>query len=195
MIYFLDTEFNEFGGDLISLALVREDGRSIYLVTDCKNPRPWVAENVMPILNSGGDPIRILPHLFGAGIAHFLHNDSDPLVIADWPDDIRYFCQALITGPGQMVAIPKIAFQILRVDTYPTTLQGAIQHNAWWDAMALRHLFLEGIHLSRRELAEGNAVAEAEAQSRGYPPHPKIAAQPPSPPSSGETDSTEGDAA
>jgi hypothetical protein len=26
------------------------------------------------------------------------------------------------------------------VDCYPTTLEGAVRHNAWWDAMALRAL-------------------------------------------------------
>lgn len=139
MRYFLDTEFNEFGGDLISLALVREDGTSIYLVTDCPKPGPWVAVNVMPILDAGGDPIKVAPNEFGRRIAAFLHGDIDPVIVTDWPDDIRYFCQAIITGPGQMVSLGMLHFVMLRVDAYPTTLPGAVQHNAWWDAMALRH--------------------------------------------------------
>ena len=50
-------------------------------------------------------------------------------------------CGALITGPGEMVAIPRLKFELERVDAYPTTLEGAIQHNALWDARALKHLF------------------------------------------------------
>jgi hypothetical protein len=40
------------------------------------------------------------------------------------------------------------------VDAYPTTLDGAIQHNAWWDAMALRHLLAHPDH------KDGGAVYE-----------------------------------
>ena len=149
MKYFLDTEFNEFGGELISLALVREDGKSIYLVY----PEPtagygiWVKEHVVPILWSV--PSSTLNHSFaapslkdGAGvIANFLRGDRNPVIVTDWPDDIRYFCQAVITGPGEMVALDNLVFHMLRVNAYPTTIEGAIQHNAWWDAMALRELF------------------------------------------------------
>jgi hypothetical protein len=145
MRYFLDTEFNGFGGELISLALVSDDGkRSLYVATECKNPQPWVAENVLPIIDAGTDPIMIQPEEFGRAIAIFLSGDNFPVIISDWPDDIRYFCQALITGPGQMVAIPGVAFQMLRVDAYPTTLEGAIQHNALWDARALRQALRSG---------------------------------------------------
>ena len=52
---YIDTEFNEFKGDLISLALVAETGEEFYEVLECKNPGPWVAEHVMPILEK--DPI------------------------------------------------------------------------------------------------------------------------------------------
>lgn len=138
MKYYLDTEFNEFGGDLISLGLVSEEGRTLYLTTDCANPGAWVAANVMPILDAPGRCHAPLS-AFGEGIRIFLARDRDPWIIADWPDDIRYFCQALITGPGEMVGIPKIDFSIVRVDSYPNDLQITVQHNALWDAVALRY--------------------------------------------------------
>lgn len=153
MRYFLDTEFNGFGGELISLALVREDGDSLYLVY----PEPfdrydlWVQKNVMPILWSIPSPLPGMAHKLnlrkdgGALIQEFLHNDPNPLIITDWPDDIKYFCQELITGPGTMINIPQLSFQMVRVDAYPTTLEGAVQHNAWWDAMALREKLNERI--------------------------------------------------
>jgi hypothetical protein len=148
MRYYLDTEFNEFGGDLMSLALVRDDGESLYLVyPDLEEYGSWVKENVVPILWSIPSPItgmayKLEDHKEGAyHIQEFLHGDPHPVILTDWPDDIRYFCQAIITGPGMMINTgPSIVFQMVRVDAYPTTLEDAVQHNAWWDAMALRQL-------------------------------------------------------
>ena len=53
--FYLDTEFYEDGRtiDLISLALVREDGQHLYLVSaeaDLGRVSPWVRENVLPHL-------------------------------------------------------------------------------------------------------------------------------------------------
>jgi hypothetical protein len=140
MRYFLDTEFNEFGGELISVALVRDDGRELYISTHCRDPKPWVKANVIPIINcDGANSIELDPPFFSRAIASFLHGDVSPIIVADWPDDIRYFCQAIITGPGEMIDIPRLQFELIRTDAYPTTLPGAIQHNALWDARALRH--------------------------------------------------------
>lgn len=143
--YYLDTEFNGFGGDIISLALVSQCGtRSIYLVTSCNAPVPWVEQNVMPHLYSV--PFRPFDlkgvRYWGYVIAEFLRPDSDPVIIADWPDDIRYLCELLIIGPGLMVDIARLKFEIARVDAYPTAINGAVQHNAWWDAQALRFKLL-----------------------------------------------------
>jgi hypothetical protein len=144
--YFLDTEFDGFGGRLISLALVSEVGGSLYLATACDSPTEWVRDNVMPIVTApGADPLFIEPDQFGRFIATFLRGDANPVIIADWPDDIRYFCQALIVGPGRMVNIPALQFVMARVDAYPTNLDGAVQHNALWDARALRHCLLPSI--------------------------------------------------
>ena len=157
MNYFLDTEFNEFGGDLISLALVREDNCAfLYVATDCKNPGAWVAANVLPIIDApGADAVLIHPTSFGRFIEDFLDGDEYPNIVADWPDDIRYFCQALITGPGEMINIPRVAFEVRRVDAYPTTLAGAVQHNALWDARALRHYFVSADSPLRTAQADG----------------------------------------
>lgn len=144
MNYFLDTEFNEFGGDLISLALVREDGgKELYVATGCGAPGAWVAANVIPIVFcEGAIPVMVNARNIGWEIARFLEGDEYPVIVADWPDDIRYFCGALITKPGEMVGIPRLQFNLVRADAYPTTLEGAVQHNALWDARALRHMLL-----------------------------------------------------
>lgn len=146
MRYFLDCEFNGYRGDLISLALVREDGQELYLAWPRNdNLVPWVAENVMPIIDVPGAS----PHIhrlggWGGLIEVFLRGDPYPVIVADWPDDIRYFCECLITGPGTMVDVDDpLQFEVRRVDAYPTELEGAVQHNALWDARALRHKLME----------------------------------------------------
>lgn len=142
MRYFLDTEFNEFGGELISLALVSETfDHELYIATECRKPSPWVKENVLPIVDCAGARATMMAlSSFGRAIKHYLRHDSFPTIIADWPDDISYFCKALITAPGEMVSIDRLQFLLERVDAYPTDLAGAVQHNALWDARALRHV-------------------------------------------------------
>ncbi len=51
----IDCEFNEFGGELISMGLVAEDGREWYEALPCPNPGKWVEDHVIPIL--GRKPI------------------------------------------------------------------------------------------------------------------------------------------
>jgi|TARA_R110000744_G_scaffold57570_1_gene120823 hypothetical protein len=143
MKYYLDTEFNGHGGELLSLALVSEEGAMLYLVVpEPVSPLvPWVADNVWPVRHH---PWEIVAPREGWGqrIASFLGGEPATIVV-DWPEDIRYFCETLITGPGYMVALNNLTFQMIRVDAYPTTVEGAIQHNALCDAFALREKFKE----------------------------------------------------
>lgn len=58
MLYFLDTEFHEEPGfiELISLALVAQDGRELYLENreyDQSRAHGWLWENVLPSLEGG----------------------------------------------------------------------------------------------------------------------------------------------
>jgi hypothetical protein len=60
--------------------------------------------------------------------------------------DIGRFCAAISTaanGGWASADYPRITFEVHNVECYPTTLPGAVQHNAWWDAMALREYLLE----------------------------------------------------
>lgn len=142
MLYSLDCEFNGFSGALISLALSGEAGE-LYL---CRPPaelaamelHPWVRENVLPILETGGAIPTVLPRKdFGRAIQDFLADDPALCVIADWPEDLMHLMQCLIVSPGQMVRIPDLSMKLMQVSVWPTDLEGAIQHNALWDARAL----------------------------------------------------------
>ena len=156
MRYFLDTEFNGFGGDLISMALIGNcdilGRRQLYLVYPESMFRyePWVKENVLPFVDSVPDDVTVhRPNSIRDAtliIANFLRDDPDPVIVADWPDDIHYFCEATITGPGKMIDIPSLKFEMHRVDAYPTKVVGAIQHNAYWDALALANKLEENFN-------------------------------------------------
>lgn len=137
MRIWIDTEFNEFKGELISMALVAEDGREWYEVTYCENPGDWVAKNVMPILNK--DPIPKIE--MQTGLALFLSRYPSAHIIADWPEDIAHFCNLLITGPGYRLDTPPLTMEIRR----DLDAMSLLPHNALEDARAImrKHLGLE----------------------------------------------------
>ena len=102
MRYFLDTEYNGWGGALLSLALAPESGEDLYLTLDWEGTlEPWVELNVVPYLDTVPDSL-VSPRMSRADaartISHYLAGDPEPVIVADWPDDIAYFCKALLTG-------------------------------------------------------------------------------------------------
>lgn len=147
MRYFLDCEFNGFGGELISLALVPAHAPHpvLYLViTDVAAPLDrWVRRNVLTVLDDVPEGVTILRVDREAAArtlgAYLRADDSETVIVADWPDDIALLCKLLLTGPGEMVAThQRTQFELVRVNSYPTDVVGAVRHNAVWDAMALR---------------------------------------------------------
>jgi hypothetical protein len=144
MIYYLDCEFDGYGGELISMGIVREDGYAFYGILNGEIKDEWVRENVVPkLLKIPFNDIAVKSILgsvehFQGKLEEYFKGATGIQIIADWPDDFKYFCDALITGPGTMIDIPGVAMVVARVDPYPTDVEGAIQHNAYWDALALK---------------------------------------------------------
>lgn len=138
MKLFLDTEFNGFQGKLISLALVPENDSApeFYRELEIKDQlEPWVRDNVVPHL--------ILKPLsfseFQTELAIYLWSIGECTIIADWPDDIRYFCESLITGPGMRITIiHKIKFELDLSINY----ESLVPHNALYDARAIRDFYM-----------------------------------------------------
>ena len=146
MRYFLDTEFNGFGGCLISLGLAAEEGDQDYyvVVPMSEAPLPWVARHVIPYLKSVPhtqynelDPIAA-----AHDIAAYLRTDPDPEIVADWPEDIALFCRLLQTGDGEVVDITSLRFHFLRTPGFSTARNSKVPHNALHDARALREFVL-----------------------------------------------------
>ncbi len=82
MRYFLDTEFNGFGGALISLALVSEAGQSLYLIYGAPAvPDQFVRDHVHPKLERVPANVairRVSPSEGAYAIEAFLHGDAEP---------------------------------------------------------------------------------------------------------------------
>lgn len=149
MLYFLDCEFNGFGGELLSLALVAENGRELYLARPADELREldihhWVDLHVMPNLDLPGATPEVLPAaVFATRLRQFLDGDPAPAIVADWPEDIAHLMGCLIVSPGHMILIPNMTLQLIHSPPWPDDLPGAVPHNALWDARALRHSVLE----------------------------------------------------
>jgi hypothetical protein len=137
MKMWLDCEFNGWNGELISMALVTADGHEFYEVLRCQEPVEWVAKNVMPILGKAPVP----KHIFTDNLQVFLCAYAELTIIADWPDDIAYFCKALITAPGECINTPPLTFQIVR-DLPPEAYAGEFPHNALSDARQIRSVMV-----------------------------------------------------
>lgn len=149
MRYFLDTEFNSFGGDLISLALVPEYGdQEFYAVLPLPDPiHPWVVRNVLPYLASVPPGLACDPLPRGsvaAQVARYLAGDPEPVIVADWPEDIAHFCNLLVTGPGQMPPVGTLGFHFIASPGFSTAENSRVPHNALHDARALRAFVLGG---------------------------------------------------
>lgn len=132
MRLWIDTEFNGYQGSLISIALVDEEGRVFYEACHFWQPvDPWVQANVIPVLNTTPIP---KPEM-QIKLEKFLQPYTTIHLIADWPEDLAYFCNLLITGPGKRIDTPRLTMEIRR------DLDGAVSkipHNALADAVSIR---------------------------------------------------------
>jgi len=140
--YFLDTEFNGCGGALLSLALVPDDGEELYLTLQTDDPLvEWVERHVVPYLDSVPEQLSCprLPRADAVqALWRYLHGDDDPLIVADWPEDIAQFCNLLITGPGQMIHLRGLTFKVMSLAGFSTAANSRVPHNALHDARSLR---------------------------------------------------------
>lgn len=138
MNIYIDCEFNGFGGELITMALVTKDNNIFYERLACHNYTPWVEEHVVPHIVD----MKILSlNEFQHKLENYLSQFKKINIIADWPDDISYFCKALITSNiCTRINTPPLTMEILRLDS-----ESKIPHDALEDAKALclKHEFVQ----------------------------------------------------
>jgi len=139
MIFFLDTEFNGFGGDLISIALVplEKDHPPFYEALDCESPTEWVVENVLPVLQT--NPVS--RQLLTDRICDYLDEGSDVTIVADWPEDIAHAAALLSYKGKRRLFKERICFELIDGSGFDCSKASEVPHNAYYDALALRNCF------------------------------------------------------
>jgi hypothetical protein len=144
MRYFLDCEYNGFGGELISLALVPEergDEEFYAVLTSSAEPNSWVAQNVVPYLDHVPEGLKGAPlerEQAAILLAAWLTGLAEVEIVADWPEDIALFCRLITVGPGRMVPMPQLRFTLMSLPGFSTAANSAVPHNALHDARSLR---------------------------------------------------------
>jgi hypothetical protein len=115
---------------------VKENGEALYNVFP--PPRQaldsWVTKNVVPHLNSGTPsgiwPLRPNVERFQKVLQEYLQKEEGEIrIVTDWPDDVKYLSELLITGPGTMMNIPGIVFEVKRVMPTPMLIRLKAQYN------------------------------------------------------------------
>ena len=146
MRYFFDTEFNGFGGDLISLGLAPEFGdQEFYVALPLPaDVHPWVTEHVVPYLRHVPQAVdNVLDRIAAAHeLAGYLATDPEPELVADWPEDIALVCRLLLLGPTDIVDVSTVRFTLLRTPGFSTAVNSRVPHNALHDARAWRDFVL-----------------------------------------------------
>ena len=153
---YLDTEFNSFGGELISLGMCSTDGlahcyieRAVNIIpmdtngfrpraqmaTSGKLVHPWVDEHVIPHLSQfvGG---RAYSREQGDHLIwKWLSTRQDQTIVADWPADFEHLMSCIYEDNGMR---PQLE---LKMHLLPAGLGlsdgSTIPHNALEDARAL----------------------------------------------------------
>lgn len=143
MKLFIDTEFNGFGGELISMAIVAEDGREWYGILPVADKLvEWVEEHVRPVLDiEGFSNSRLTVSAFQASLARFLTNYNGAEFIADWPSDLEHLCH-MMTYAG-MKAGYRIPIECTMRLIHGGNTKPLIPHNALSDARALRDWYMK----------------------------------------------------
>lgn len=134
MDIFVDCEFNGFGGELISMAMVTGDGDMWYGVKSYpKVWDKWVYENVYPVLHA--DPIGA--DAFRSSALAFLSKYNKPRICVDWYTDLVHF-YGLFAGDSHTESVGYACTSEIRlIDKYDS----AIPHNALADAKAIRDVW------------------------------------------------------
>lgn len=137
MRIFVDCEFNGFGGDLMSMALVPEDEsiEPFYEVINLPNGQKyawtrWVWENVIPVLGKKA----ISREDFRFKFLEYLDQFDNPTICADWYTDLVHFFSTF-AGEDHFKSVGYACkSELVLIEHY----HSKIPHNALEDAKAIR---------------------------------------------------------
>jgi len=131
----IDCEFNGFGGQLISMALVAENGDEWYQVLTMNGIAidPWVKEHVVPVLwDEDSFQMPMERKDFRESLHSWLKQYENPTIIADWHSDLVHFFREL-AGENHMQSLSyPCKAELLDLDA-----SSNIPHNALEDARGI----------------------------------------------------------
>ena len=132
MAIYLDTEFNGFGGNLISIGLVsNHTGKEFYGVLPLPEKiHPWVQEHVLPYLLGDSEPW----HNLSFRLYQYLKYHEGEEIIADWPADLEHLLGLLYQDGGMSYNL-ELDLKLIQSGK----LNPEFPHNALSDAKALMH--------------------------------------------------------
>lgn len=158
---FIDCEFNGYRGELISMALASQCGREFYMaMMPTQIIDPWVKENVIPVLNT--EPCEQAE--FTAALECYLNSFDAIQLFADWPEDIKYFFECLIVGPGQKMNTPPIA---AHVRDWMHSRDSVVPHNALSDCRAIRDVYAKQIGFTSASVYDRHIIKPTTGASNG----------------------------
>lgn len=147
MRYYVDTEFNGNGGQLLSIALVRQDGLQFYAELPVHELIvPWCKEHVMPLM-VGESPAYMDRATVTKKLRKYLEKDPGPLhtFIGDWPEDIRHLMDLLLREHGKRNPPERFRCVLLSLPGFNTADVSRVPHRALEDAVALMEFVEQGI--------------------------------------------------
>lgn len=131
---FIDTEFNGFNGQLISMALVGPGDSEWYEVLPLPAViDPWVSRHVIPFLNK--EPIRAGE--FKISLISYLQFHKDAPIVADWPEDLIHLMKFTYGENGEQLNLNYKCELVIS-----GALESKIPHNALSDARALKKWYV-----------------------------------------------------
>jgi hypothetical protein len=85
------------------------------------------------------------PETVAREIADYLDSDPDPVIVADWPEDISHFCSLLVTAPAEVSLFGSMRFEFINSPGYSTAENSQVPHNALHDARSLRSFVMDSL--------------------------------------------------
>ena len=134
MRLFIDTEFNGFGGELMSMAIVSEAGDEWYEVLPLPEEiDPWVNRYVVTVL----DRYPVNRDYFRASFLDFMSDFRNPTIVADWYTDLAHFF-AMFAGRNHAESVGYACkAELVLIDRYDSK----VPHNALSDARAVKDAY------------------------------------------------------
>lgn len=139
MRMWLDTEFNEYNGQTISIGIVAEDGSEFYEVLEMhETPTKWVAENVMPLLRRAPLKLAELQKSLDLWLSQF---DLLQIFVDHIADGYRFFKLLETDQQGGYLDVP--GMMIIVVKDLPGSQRhfSDVEHHALSDARALKQRY------------------------------------------------------